>query len=270
MTKIEKQLEQVRNDLDAIRQKLTTLDAEKAAALRTSSDYAKWRSAHEGAEQERERLELLVEKLSVDLEQEKADTARADLASRRAELEQQSAALAKRIAEQGAAAAAVLVGLAEEARANASSVEQFNREISDDDVPLLSGDHLARHRNPAPREDLDETIVDLWVYESSGELVSDPDAVVERSYERGFIPGTEVSRHPTHVVRKRFRQIRYLEPGDREHVEPLASVLRLPNFGAPGMCFDRGRAVEPAQRRELVELIPAPDAPAKPAIVEAT
>ena len=71
------------------------------------------------------------------------------------------------------------------------------------------------------------------------------------------------------MVRKRFRQIRYLAPGDREYTEPLGSVLRLPRFDAPGLLFDRGRVVETAPRRELLELIPAPDAPAQPANIEA-
>ena len=121
-----------------------------------------------------------------------------------------------------------------------------------------------RHRDPAPRENLEEKIVDLWVFERTGELVGDPDVVVERSYERGFIPGTAVSRNPTQVIRKRFKQIRSLARADREWVAPLASVLRLPSFNGPGMMFDHGHAMELAARRELIELTPAADAPAKP------
>jgi len=151
----------------------------------------------------------------------------------------------------------------------AIDVERLNRELTEDEQ-LVPADHLARHRNPVPREDLEATFVDLWTYESNGGLISDQDAVVERSRDRGFIPSTKVKRTPTHVVRKRFKQVRYLAPGDREHFEPLISVMRLPRFDGPGMMFDRGLAVEetiPA-RQELVELIPAPDAPAKPAASE--
>jgi hypothetical protein len=163
----------------------------------------------------------------------------------------------------------VLVQLAEEAKANAADVEKLNRELSDDEQ-LIHADHIARHRNPVPREDLEATFVDLWTYASNGELISDQDAVVERSRDRGYIPGSEVRRTPTHVVRKRFKQVRYLAPGDREYFEPLISLMRLPNFNRPGMMFDRGRVVEEprAARRELVELTPVSDAPAKPAASE--
>jgi hypothetical protein len=210
VTKIAKQLTQARADLAAGDQALIALDAEKADALKSSAAFSKWRLAHEEAELERERLGLLVDKLAGELEQEAADAASADLASRRAELEKQSAALARRISEEGGAAAATLVQLAEEARADAEAVEQ--------------------------------------------------------SYERGLI------RSPMRnvpVVRRRFRQITYLEQGDREWAESLGSVLRLPRFDGPGLLFDRGHAVEPTPRRELVELVPAHGAPAKPVNNEA-
>ena len=160
----------------------------------------------------------------------------------------------------------MLVQLAEEAQANAADVEKLNRELSDDEQ-LIHADQIARHRNPVPREDLEATFVDLWTYESNGGLISDQDAVVERSRDRGYIPSR---RTPTHVVRKRFKQVRYLAPGDRKYFEPLISVMRLPRFDGPGMMFDRGQAVEEprAPRQELMELIPAADAPAKPAASE--
>jgi hypothetical protein len=261
VTKTEKQIEQTRADLDSINSRLTTLDAQRADALKTSAAFAKWRLAHEEAELERERLELLVDKLVADLEREKSDAARFALEARRAELEQESAALARRIVEEGTAAAEVLMRLAEQARANAESIERFNRELGDEDAPLFSADHLARHRAPEPRQDIAEDVVDLWVFESSGELVGDPDSVIEREYAKGIIL-SPMRNIP--VERRRFRQVSYLEAGAFEWIKPLGEVLRLPNFNAPGMMFDRGQRVEPSQRRELVELIPAPDAPAKP------
>ena len=267
--KIAKQLEQARADLAVAIQALTDLDAERAGALKNSAEFSKWRHAHEEAELERERLELLVDKLAGDLEQETVAAAAADLVSRRTELEQRSASLARRIAEEGGKAAAILVQLAEEAKANAEAVERLNSELGDEQR-LLPADHLARHRDPAPREDIEEAAVDLWTFEQSGEIVGDPDGVVERSYERGFIPPAGgVSSRTVPVVRKRFRQVRYLEAGPREWVEPLGSVLRLPNFNAPGLLFDRNRVIEPSSRRELVELTLAPNAPAKPATSEA-
>jgi hypothetical protein len=162
----------------------------------------------------------------------------------------------------------MLVQLAEEAKANAADVEFLNRELPDDEQ-LVHADHLARHRDPAPREDIEETTVDLWTYERTGELVGDPDVVVERSYERGIIRGTGVSLANIPVVRKRFKQVRYLARGDREYADPLGSALRLPRFDAPGMLFDHGHKAEPAARHELIELIPAADAPARPAASEA-
>jgi hypothetical protein len=268
VSKIAKQLQQTHAELEAVTQELATLDAEKAGALKSSSDYAKWSRANEAAELERDRLVLLAEKLAADLEREKADTTRSVLASRKAELQKQSTELARRIADEGRRAAAILIQLANEAKDNAVAVDLLNSELPDDEM-LLHADHLARHRDPAPRQDIEETVVDLWTFEQSGEIVGDPDSVVERSYEFGFIPGTEVSRRNIPVIRRRFRQIRYLAQGDREWAAPLASLLRLPRFDAPGMLFDRGQAVEPAPRRELIELIPAPDAPAKPATNEA-
>jgi hypothetical protein len=266
MTKIEKQLEQARADRDAINHELNALDASKAEASRTSAAFGDWRSSVVKKTGERERLDICISTLEAEVEQAKRDAARADLLSRRAALEKQTSGLARRIAEEGAGAGAMLVQLAKDAAANAIDVERLNRELTEDEQ-LVPADNLARHRNPVPREDLEATFVDLWTYESNGGLISDQDAVVERSRDRGFIPSTKVKRTPTHVVRKRFKQVRYLAPGDREYFEPLISVMRLPRFDGPGMMFDRGLAVEeiiPA-RQELVELIPAPDVPAKPA-----
>jgi hypothetical protein len=264
MTKIEKQLEQARADLDAINHELTALDASKAEASKTSTTFAEWRASVDKKTGERERLDICIVALEAEVEQQKRDAARADLLSRRAALEKTTAALARRITEEGVKSAAVLVQLAEEAFTNAADVERLNRELSDDER-LVHADHLARHRDPVPRKNLKETVVDLWTYEFTGSLVGDQDAVVERSYESGFIPATEHSLTNKPVVRKRFRQIRYLEAGHREYADPLASVLRLPRFDAPGLLFDWGHKAEPAPRQELMELIPVPDAPAKPA-----
>ncbi|MCK1679545.1 hypothetical protein IVA87_08735 [Bradyrhizobium sp. 147] len=263
MTKIQRQLEQARADLAAATAALTASDEQQAEAVKSSKTYSQWRLSHEAAALEAERLALLVERLEADLQQEQTDAAVAARAARRVELEQQSKALASRIAEEGAQAAAVLLALAEQAKLNAEAVELFNRELGDDDAPLLSGDHIARYRAPAPRQNLAEDVIDLWVFESSGELVNDQDAVIETADGRGKIPGGMVNRHPTFVVRRRFKQVRYLEPGDRQHLEPLSAALRLPRFDGPTMLFDRGRAVKPAERRELLELVPADDAPAE-------
>ena len=268
-TKVQRQLEQARSDLAAATAALSSSDEQKADAVKSSKTYSQWRISREELELEVERLALLVERLQADLERERADAASAALATRRETLEQESAALALRIREEGAAAAAVLVELAERAKANAHAVEMINRELAED-KQLLPADHLARHRDPAARENLgEEEIIDLWTFESGGDLVSNPDDVRELSYERGIIPATGYSSRNTPVVRKRFRKIRYLEQGEREWAEPLASVLRLPRFDAPGRLFDFGRAVEPAERRELIELLPADGAPARPASVEA-
>ncbi|WP_035714981.1 hypothetical protein, partial [Bradyrhizobium genomosp. I (2014)] len=226
MTKTEKLLEQARIDLDATSRDLLALELAKAEASKTSAAFAKWRSSVDEKTSERERLEICVSTLEIEVEQQKKDAARADLVSRRVTLEKQTAALARRITDEGAKAAAALVQLAEESKSNAMDVERLNRELSDDEQ-LVNADILARHRAPQPRENLDESVVDLWVYERTNELVSDPDSVVERSYERGYIPGTEVGRNPIPVVRRRFRQIRYIEGGERSYVEPLATVLRL-------------------------------------------
>jgi hypothetical protein len=268
VSKLKKQLTQARAELDAINQELASLDAERAGALANSTAYTKWRQAKEAAELEHDRLVSLAEKLAADLDHEKADADLSALESRKADLEKESRALACRIAEEGGHAAAVLIKLAGEARANADAVAQLNRELGEDEQ-LMDADHLARHRDPAPREDLESTTVDLWVFERTDELVGDPDLVREISYERGVIPPIGAGPRATPVVRKRFRQIRYLAPGDREYTESLASVLRLPRFNGPGMMFDRGRVVETAPRRELLELIPAPDASAQPANIEA-
>ncbi|MCK1753807.1 hypothetical protein IVA78_00850 [Bradyrhizobium sp. 137] len=264
MTKIQRQLEEARADLAAATAALTASDEQQAEAVKSSKTYSQWRLSHEAAALEAERLALLVEKLEADLQQEQTDAAVAARAARRVELEQQSKALASRIAEEGAQAAAVLLALAEQAKLNAEAVELFNRELGDDDAPLLSGDHIARYRAPAPRQNLAEDVIDLWVFERTGELVGDPDLIHEISEQRGIIPPAGgVSSRATPVVRKRFRQVRYLEGGERLYVEPLATVLRLPRFDGPGLLFDRGRIVEAAERRELIELVD--DAPAEPA-----
>jgi hypothetical protein len=263
VTKIEKQLDQARIDLDAVNHELMALEAAKAEASKTSATFAKWRASVDEKTGERERLEICVVTLEAEVEQHKQEAARADLLSRRAALEKQTNALARKITEEGSKAAALLVQLAEEASANAQAVEQLNRELSNDEQ-LFHADHLARHRDPAPRENLEESIVDLWTFESSGELVGDPDLVRALSYERGVIPAIGASLRNTPVIRKRFKQVRYLERGDREYAEPLADVLRLPRFDGPGILFDHGHALEATPRRELVELIPDSSAAAKP------
>jgi hypothetical protein len=261
VTKIEKQLEQARADRDAINHELTALDASKAEASRTSATFAEWRASVDKKTGEQERLDICIAALEAEVEQQKRDAARADLLSRRAALEKETAALACRINLDGAKAAEVLVQLTEEATANAKAVAELNRELADNEQ-LIHADHIARHRDPAPRKNLGETAVDLWVFKDTEALVGDQDAVVERSYERGISP----AGHP--VVRKRFRQLRYLAAGHREYADPLSSVLRLPRFDAPGMLFDYGHKSEPAPREELMELIPVPDAPSKPAASE--
>ena len=266
MTKSEKLLTQARADLDAINHDLTALDASKAEASKSSATFAEWRSSVAQKTGERERLDICIAALEVEVEQQKRDAAHADLLSRRAALEKETAALARRINLDGAKAADVLVQLTEEATANAQAVAALNRELSGEEQ-LIHADHIARHRDPVARKNLEETIVSLWVFERTGELVGDQDAVVEHSSERGFIPANNaISLSNNPVVRKRFGQIRYLKASDREYADPLASVLRLPRFDGPGLLFDFGHKTKPAQRRELVELIPV-DAPAKPARV---
>jgi hypothetical protein len=258
-------LDQARGELAVVENELSALVASKCEASKTSTAFSKWRSSVDEKTNERERLAIRIEALEAEVEQEKRDAARADLLSRRAALKKRTAELARRITEEGVKSAAVLVQLAEEAQANAADVEKLNRELSDDEQ-LIRADHIARHRDPAPRKNLKETAVDLWVFEDTGALVGDQDCVVERSNGRGFIPANNaISLSNNPVVRKRFKQIRYLKPSDREYADPLASVLRLPRYDGPGMLFDFGHKKEPAQRRELVELIPVPDAPAKPA-----
>jgi hypothetical protein len=263
VTKIEKQLEQARADRDAIVQELTALTASKAEASKTPATFAGWRSSVDKRVGEQERLDICIAALEAEVEQEKRDIARADLQSRRAALEKQTTVLARRITDEGTKSAAVLVQLAEEAKANAVDVETLNRELSRDEQ-LINADHIARHRDPAPREDLEETVVDLWVFEDTGALVGDQDCVVERSNGHGFIPANNaISLSSNPVIRRRFKKVRYLKPSDREYADPFASVLRLPRCDGPGLLFDFGQKMEPAQRRELVELVPLFDTPAK-------
>lgn len=109
MTKIEKQLEQARIDLNAINQDLLALDAAKAEAARTSAGFAKWHASVDEKTAERERLEIYISTLGADVELEKQEAARTALVSRRTALEKQTAALARRITEEGSRAAAMLI-----------------------------------------------------------------------------------------------------------------------------------------------------------------
>lgn len=108
----------------------------------------------------------------------------------------------------------------------------------------------------------------MWVFERTGELVGYQDAVLERTFERGTIRTSGISLANRPVIRKRFRQVRYLAPLDREYADPLGSVLRLPRFDGPGMLFDHGHKAEPAPRQELMELVPTADALARAAAIE--
>jgi hypothetical protein len=264
MTKSEKLLEQARADLDGINDALMVLEAAKADASKTSATFAEWRSSVEKQTGERERLSILIAAFEIEIEQQRKDAARADLMSRRATLEKQTYALARRIRLDGAKAAELLVQLTEEASANARAVAEFNRELGHGE-PLEHADHIARYRDPKPRQDLSEEITDLWCFERTGQLAGDQDAVIALANGRGIIPATEHSLTNKPVVRKKYRQVRYLAAGHREYVDPLASILRLPRFDQPGTLYDRGNRLEPARRKELMELIPVPDAPAKPA-----
>ena len=257
-------LDQAFGELAAIENELSALAASKCEASKTSTAFSKWRSSVNEKTNERERLEIRITTLKTEDEQEERDAARADLRSRRAALEKQTAALARRINEDGSKAAETLIQLAEEAKANAVDVQNLNRELSGDEQ-LIHADEIARNRDPTPRKTLEETTVDLWTFQTTGQLVGDQDSVVELSNGRGTIPATEHSLTNKPVIRKQFRQIRYLKPIDRAYADPLGSVLRLPRFDAPGMLFDLGHKVEPARRKELMELIPVPDAPGKPA-----
>ena len=107
---------------------------------------------------------------------------------------------------------------------------------------------------------------------STGDLVGDPDLVIrEISYEHGSIPPIGAGPRAIPVVPQRFRQVRHTsKPGDRQYVRAAwRRFCGFRDFDCPGLMFDRGRAVELTPRRELLELVPAPDAPAKPATSEA-
>ena len=129
MTKIEKQLEQARIDLNAINQDLLALDAAKAEAARTSAGFAKWHASVDEKTAERERLEIYISTLGADVQLEKQEAARTALSP--AALLSKSKPLPWLAGSQRRAAGPpqCSIQLAEEARANAGARRLVEQKI---------------------------------------------------------------------------------------------------------------------------------------------
>jgi hypothetical protein len=124
---------------------------------------------------------------------------------------------------------------------------------------------LARYRPPAPRENIAEVGVELWVFAANGNLVGAQDEVVERDDGSGYLVSSSHYRNP--CVKRRFRSIEYLEAEPRRHFEPFYTELRLPSLDGPAWSPRGGaspaavlealaRRAEVSERQVLTELVP--------------
>lgn len=280
-TEDDKRIAALRAELKAAVRKLADLDAGKAAALTDSIAFAQWSGARTTAALEVDRLTGLIETTETDAEVARKSEADAAARKRVAEARKAADELVERMKTDGKRIAVDLLLLAKEAAQQALDAKKLNENLPDGEAPVPVADILARDAGSLPRQDISSRGVDLWVAETTGDIIGDQDAVSSDDGIHGQV----------HVMggtmrwkcRKRsFREINFHPSVSYDWPGSFHALIRLPSLDGPGALFDGARmtaeavaaldvaaAVEPAKRAGRAvqfELIPAdPKWPPTPA-----
>lgn len=260
-------LDQARADLTAIEAELNAFLATKSEASRSPAAFAKWRTSHDAAIAERERLTTVIESLERDVTVTEAERSIADLRKRHAAKAAANARLAAGIKADLAKANTILLTLARDVAEAAEENSRINAELPDDLEPLVPADFIGRGRPGFDRKELSKTRVWLWVNARGGHLIGDQDSVVDHG--NGFGRIGEAS-YAVICTRALFDQVEYNPAEQVERPQPLWQ-MRLPHPDGPGFEYDgyypsdalielaRGlRAKEPRERPVETELRAVP------------
>jgi hypothetical protein len=126
--------------------------------------------------------------------------------------------------------------------------------------PVTEADFLALGRPGIRRENVSEKTVELWVYERTGHLIGNQDAVTETADGKGFlVPGTGAAAMlGASCVRRRYRSVSYRPAEPPIDPVPFHASLRLPDCDGPATGFDGSRLV--------IEAVAALDIDANPSV----
>ena len=243
-------LDAVRRELADAQAKLNAILARELASTDTAAAFNAWRAERDAAIAEVERLSKLIERLdsaaNVDAirEQQAALQKRVDVQRKSNDV------LARRIREEGRPAIEKLLELVRDVAAAAIVDAELNAKLPDDAERIQSADMLARYRPPAPREDISEKEIELWVFASNGNLVGAQDDVIGLSDGSGYLLG---SQHRTHCVRRKYRSIEYREAEARQPFNSLYEALRLPNVDGPGTAWRPRERMSPSAALEVLK-----------------
>lgn len=134
---------------------------------------------------------------------------------------------AQRLRQDYERAAGVLASIATDIAKAESLASRVNRDLPEGCDPIESAEALVRWLPGAPRKILQEADVHKWAFEASGLPIGD-----NPGYPLHTTDGvTGILRGPHNsvpVVKKRFRETRFIPETRVRFIEPLAETLRLP------------------------------------------
>ncbi|MCK1424598.1 MULTISPECIES: hypothetical protein [unclassified Bradyrhizobium] len=236
-TENDKRAAALQAELKAACAKLADLDAGKVAAQVDSVAFAKWSAERNAAALEVDRLTGLIE--TNETEAETARKAEADAATRREIAAARKAAndLAARIRTDGQRIAAELLQLAKDAAQQALDAKRLNETLPDGEAPIPAADIIARDFGAEPRKDIASRTVDLWVAETSGDIIGGQDAVASDDGINGQVHVFGGSMR-WKCVKRRFRETEFHPATSFDWPGSFYELLRLPRFDAQGCLFD--------------------------------
>lgn len=233
----DKRIAAVRADLQAARDGLMAIDAERSAALENSVLFAAWSTKKAAAAAEVDRLSQLcdvTEAAAADAGKAEADEARRrerDAAHKAAEV------LAGRIRTEGAAAMTTFLTLAKDCAAQSLIAERLNADLRDGETPVLVAEIVARDHGAEDRKDLKSRVLDLWVVADDGRLVGDQSAVASSDGVTGQLHLAGAAFR-FKCVRRKFREVEFHPATLTDWPGALSSLIRLPSLTGPGVVFD--------------------------------
>ncbi|KRR11291.1 hypothetical protein CQ12_05545 [Bradyrhizobium jicamae] len=245
--------------------KLQAVLDRELASTDTAASFEAWRRERDSLVSEVERLTKLIERLEAAANDEAVNAQQAALRKRVDAQRQANETSAGRIREEGGTAIEALLKLAHDIAAAEIADAELNAQIRDDADRIVGADMLARYRPPAPRENIAETEIDLWVFASNGSLVGSQDEVIERDDGTGYLITS--TQYRANCVKRRFKSIEFLEAEPRQYFEPFYAELRLPSLDGPAWSPRKGaspaavlealaRRSESPERQVLTELVP--------------
>lgn len=236
-TEADKRFAAVRAELRAARDQLAAIDAEEVEALADSMRFAAWSTKRAAAANEVDRLERLA--TVTENTAAEATKSEADAAARREIAAARKAAndLAARIRTDGQRIAAELLQLTKDAAQQALDAKRLNESLPDGEPPIPAADVIARDFGAEPRKDVRARDVELWVAETTGDIIGNQDQVMSDDGVHGSVHvfgGTMRWK----CIKRRFRETEFQPAVSFDWPGSFHQLLRLPRLDAPGCLFD--------------------------------